>query len=458
MSKSQPYNPDTYIQPTTAEPSALQKKGPPARETAPNIDNFITVDPKVYTSKEIHDQEFDKLWTRAWLMAGMESDAAQPGEWFKFDVGHDSFIIVRGKDMELRALYNVCQHRGNRLVTEAFGRKPNFVCPYHSWMYDLTGENIRVTDEETFRPEALCGNLGLPSIRCETHGGLVFVNVDEDAPDLLTYLGGAADVISSYNLGEMNIVRDVLADAKANWKVGVHAFLESYHVHITHPGAFSAADEKYVQLDWYGHGNSRALYELGDASTRVQESQNISEVQRRFMEDAGVDMENYNDGNLGVRKAIQKVKRSPNNRFGFDYSNFTDEQLTDDWCLSLFPNTQFSLHPEGTMLTQWWPDPEDPARHIFRMTTLCAKLADGANAPWYMGVPPGTDISGRVRPPQMKVNADIEGVGPLVVEDLENLQESQHGMLSRGLKQVRFSQQEQKIQYFFAEWDRFMSS
>src|SRR3546814_8667124 len=85
----------------------------------------------------------------------------------KFDIGPESFIVVRGDNGGLHAHYNVCPHRGSQLVRDDMGSQNSFTCPFHSWQFDLDGKNTRVTDAETFRPDVLCHDKNLSSGRVE---------------------------------------------------------------------------------------------------------------------------------------------------------------------------------------------------------------------------------------------------------------------------------------------------
>ena len=73
------------------------------------------------------------MWTRVWLLLGRESEIPNPGDWQREDVGPESILMVRQQDGGVKAFYNVCQHRGNRLVHEERGSVRRFVCKYHSW-------------------------------------------------------------------------------------------------------------------------------------------------------------------------------------------------------------------------------------------------------------------------------------------------------------------------------------
>src|SRR5690606_21498403 len=127
-----------------------------------------------YSSRDFMDLEWSRMWSRTWTCAGRVSDLPEPGSYFTYDLGKEPFVTVRTHEGELRAFDNVCQHRGRLLVEKEFGRVAELVCPFHSWAFDLEGNCTRVTDEEVFGATALCGDLSLKSVRCETWGGFVF--------------------------------------------------------------------------------------------------------------------------------------------------------------------------------------------------------------------------------------------------------------------------------------------
>ena len=56
-------------------------------------------------------------------------------------------MIRRGA---VRAMINVCRHRGGELVPEGTGTAHRLTCPYHAWSYDLKGCLLGVYGEETF--------------------------------------------------------------------------------------------------------------------------------------------------------------------------------------------------------------------------------------------------------------------------------------------------------------------
>jgi len=94
-----------------------------------------------YFSEDIFQQEKERIFFREWFCAGREEELPDPGDYLVLDVAGESVLVVRTREGRLAAHYNVCRHRGSRLVPE--GCKGSFAggirCPYHSWTYTLDG-------------------------------------------------------------------------------------------------------------------------------------------------------------------------------------------------------------------------------------------------------------------------------------------------------------------------------
>ena len=119
-----------------------------------------------------------------------ETDVADANSCFTTEIGRESVNVVRTKEGALRAFYNVCLHRGNRIRhAKGPGGAVHFRCPYHLWTWDLDGELVEVPDADTFPQGIDCEALRLRSLKCDTWNGFVFVNLDPDAEPLLDYLG-----------------------------------------------------------------------------------------------------------------------------------------------------------------------------------------------------------------------------------------------------------------------------
>lgn len=416
------------------------------------------VDPSRYYSADFMRREWKSLWPRVWLIAGVRSDLEEPGDYFTFDVGPESFIIALNDENEVRAHYNVCPHRGNRIVHNDRGFVPSFTCAFHSWQFDLDGRNRNVTDAETFRPGVICGRPDLTSVRCEVHAGIIFINMDKDAPPLQDRLGLPAGYLEAYNLDEMRVVRHVRSEWAANWKTGVDAFYETYHLHAVHPQTATVMDDLGTQYDVYPHGASRMIVPLAKKSPRVDDQEGVDEGLAYMLAESGMDPENFDGSAREVRTALQKFKRKRAQALGLDYAALTDGQLTDSWATGIFPNVQIGLHPEGAFLMRFLPHATDPDRFYYDTMTLYRPVEDPSwRVPDWMGLPEGTDVSGEYRPETEHVAlGEAPNLGLVLDQDSDLLPVVQQGVRSRAFRGPLWSEQEVRLRHFHAELDRYI--
>ena len=350
--------------PQTIPVAVINPDAPPDSPEAkqPAIDNGTRNHGKAgYFSREHMALEWERLWTRSWLLAGVTADLEKPGDYFLFDIGRESIIVTRSAD-GIGAFYNVCSHRGARLVCEQRGNRSVFVCPFHAWSFHNNGALRRITDEETFHPEVVAHRPGLCAVRCEVHAGIVFVCMDERAPPLAESLGLPAGYLEAYAIDDMKVARHVRSEWGANWKVGVEAFYESYHLHVVHPETRGVMGDLNVQYDLYPHGASRMIVPLGQPSPRLHDQESVNEGLQMMLRDAGVDPSTFSGTAADVRRAIQVGKRERAARLGLDYSRFVDGQLSDSWATGVFPNVQMGCHPEAVFLMRFLPHETDPER------------------------------------------------------------------------------------------------
>ena len=408
-----------------------------------------------YFSREQMHLEWERMWTQSWLIAGVASDVPKVGDYFLFDIGQESIIVTR-TETGIRAFYNVCSHRGARLLDEPFGHKKRFVCPFHSWNFSDDGELIRITDEQTFQPEVVAHRPGLTPVACETHAGLIFVNMAEEPGELTAAIGLPAGYLSCYEIDRMCVVRHVRSEWGSNWKVGVEAFYESYHLHAVHPETRGVMGDLNVQYDIYPNGASRMIVPLGQPSPRGTDQTTVNEGLEMMLQDAGIDPATFSGTAAEVRAAIQRSKRERAERLGLDYSRFVDGQLSDSWATGVFPNVQMGCHPEAVFLMRFLPHPTDPERFFYDTMTLMLPVDDpNYRAPAWMGLPEGTDVTGRTRPAMEEYGIEEDAnLGLVLSQDSAFLPRVQEGMRSRGFKGQLWGEQEQRLRHFHVELQR----
>jgi phenylpropionate dioxygenase-like ring-hydroxylating dioxygenase large terminal subunit len=408
-----------------------------------------------YFSREYMAQEWEKMWTRSWLIAGVGSDIREVGDFFVFDIGQESIIVTRTEE-GIKAFYNVCSHRGSKLVWEERGNRKVFVCPFHSWSFHNNGELRRITDEETFQAEVIAHRPGLTPVACAEHAGIIFISMSDQPPPLAEAIGLPEGYLEAYNIDDMKVVRHVRSEWGSNWKVGVEAFYESYHLHAVHPETRGVMGDLNVQYDLYPNGASRMIVPLGQPSPRIHDQTTVTEGLKMMLADAGIDPEGFEGTAADVRQAIQAGKRERAERLGLDYSHFVDGQLSDSWATGIFPNVQIGCHPEALFLMRFLPHETDPERFYYDTMTLLIP-ADDPNycPPGWMGLPDDTDASGKVRPATEHYTIDEDAnLGMVLSQDSALLPVVQKGMRSRGFKGQLWGEQEQRLRHFHVELER----
>jgi carnitine monooxygenase subunit len=425
----------------------------------PDIDNGLDVPhPSRYYSREFTELEAQKLWPRVWLLAGVVSDIPEEGDYFVFTVGPEQIVVVRQADQSIKAFFNACSHRGNRVCLNERGSVAKFTCSFHGWQFGLDGKLARVTDEKTFDPRLIAHRPGLTEVRCESLGGIIFINMDGKAPPLREYIGIPPEYIERYQVDKMNVVHHVKSEWAANWKVGVDAFYETYHLPWVHPQT-QGVMEDFSQYDLYPNGASRMIVPICVKSHRVGDQETVDPYLQYMLKEGGIDPAAFKGSAREVRTAIQKSKRARAKRVGLShYEQFTDGQLTDSWATGLFPNVQMGMHPEGVFIMRFLPHATDPERFTYETVIMYRHVDDpDYTVPGWMGLPPGIDTTGATRPNAIHVPlGEKPNLGEVLDQDSELLPILQQGIKSRGFRGPLWSEQEQRVRHFHRELDRYI--
>ena len=188
-----------------------------------------------YLDPDFFAAEVELLWPRVWQMACRLEEIPNVGDFAEYEILDQSVIVLRTED-GARAFQNVCRHRGVQVVKGRGSRRGGFVCPFHGWCYGTDGRNTRVTmpsgfAEHNLRPE----DLDLTPVRCELWGGCAWINLDDAAPPLRSCIEPFATVHDAWKVESMRAEWWYACRLPTNWKLGVEAFVEQYHVLQSHP-------------------------------------------------------------------------------------------------------------------------------------------------------------------------------------------------------------------------------
>ncbi len=68
-----------------------------------------------YRSTEVFQTEKERIFCREWIGVCREEELPNPGDHRVLDALGENILLVRNREGQLRAFYNVCRHRGSRL-------------------------------------------------------------------------------------------------------------------------------------------------------------------------------------------------------------------------------------------------------------------------------------------------------------------------------------------------------
>lgn len=245
-------------------------------------DNFLPKEP--YLSKEFLELEKRKLWPKHWLMACREQEVAKNGQYVTFNIADESIVIVRDRAGELRAFFNVCQHRGKRL-TSGCGVTAKIYCKFHGWRWSLDGKNEKIIDQEDWGTSLTNADVDLKPVKLDRWGGWVFVNMDQNAEPLLEYLAPFVDAYRNYKMEDMRLSWYKSVRVPCNWKVALDVFIEGYHAQTAHPQSNTIAGYNLYNCRTFGPHSMfhwREMPVFGEASPNAPDLIGIKEDDERY--------------------------------------------------------------------------------------------------------------------------------------------------------------------------------
>ena len=193
-----------------------------------------------YRDPALAERERLRVFGDSWLLAGRSGQAARPGDHFTLDATGEPVVVVRDEAGVLRALSNVCRHRGAKVACAEQGHAAKLRCRYHGWTYGLDGA-LRGVPEfdgvEGFRRE----DNGLPALHVGEWGGLVWVHLGAAPPPLGEWLAPLERWGVSLDSLEWEARREYRVEC--DWKAYCDNYLDGgYHVNTLHPALAGAID------------------------------------------------------------------------------------------------------------------------------------------------------------------------------------------------------------------------
>jgi len=289
-----------------------------------------------FISADYFERERQTIFKHCWLNIGRVEQIPRPGDFFtkELAVCDANVLVLRGRDGQLRAFHNVCQHRGNRLIWERSGNcRSRVSCRYHGWTYDTTGALVQATDVKNFwnlQPEAH----HLAPIAIDTWKGFIFINLEPaPAEPLRKYLGEIADQLDDYPFEQLTTCFSYSVRERANWKIAATSQEEGYHVPYIHHQSHGRA----IYSD--ARGNYRSLdIELFGRHHRILTAPNLNFQPSEVEKIAGSHMPGFVDS-FAENGSAAKAEGQP----------------SIPGYYSIFPNFHFLALPGNYLSYNFWP-------------------------------------------------------------------------------------------------------
>lgn len=217
-----------------------------------------------YTDPERLQREIDVLFRQFPIIVGHAQQLVEPGAFFTHDTTGVPILVTRNRQGVVKAMVNVCRHRGARVVNEPCGKANTFACPYHAWTYDLDGGLRGLRHAEGFGAFEKSAH-ALVELPAYERFGLIWVRPSHtpeaalggapEALDIDAWLAPMAEQLGSLDLSEHVIFREWSVHREMNWRIALEGFQETYHFCSAHKDTACSTylDNQAVYLDQYPH-------------------------------------------------------------------------------------------------------------------------------------------------------------------------------------------------------------
>ena len=210
-----------------------------------------------YTDLRYFERECNTVLSSTWQFAGRASAIPNAGDSVLASVAGSAIFLMRQKSGEVSAFYNVCPHRGAKVMPAACQSAHSITCPYHNWNFSLDGQlrgrphfygadqhDRASPDDDVERPS-------LWAIRTALFFDWVFVNLDGTAPPLERFLAPLIDRLHGFDCSGCVFGGELSFDVPTNWKLAHENFFDILHKIAIHPELQEAAPiQTNVRYEW----------------------------------------------------------------------------------------------------------------------------------------------------------------------------------------------------------------
>ena len=191
-----------------------------------------SLDQRFYKDESIFDLEKNHIFYDSWIFIGHESQIPNKGDYFVYKLLDEEIIVLRNKENEVKAFFNVCRHRGSRICLEESGNTSRFSCPYHSWTYNLDGKLLAA---KSLREGIDKSTLGLHTCNIASVSGMLLINLSDNPQSLANLQSDLKEPFEMFGFEDLKVAAHKNYPIASNWKLAVENYQECYHCAPAHP-------------------------------------------------------------------------------------------------------------------------------------------------------------------------------------------------------------------------------
>ena len=403
-----------------------------------------------YTSEEFAKLERERMWPYVWQFAAREEDLPEPGDFVVYENVGRTYLVVRQDDGSIRAMHNVCLHRGRKLRTED-GSAEKFVCPFHGFAWNKDGSFNSMPCQWDF-PHLNEDEMDLPEAEVGRWAGYVFIREEKGGPSLEEYLAPLPEHFKRWRHEECVTVARVAKQVPANWKVVMEAFMEAWHTVVTHPQLLPFTGDCNAAYRNWGDNVNANFTPFGVMSPHIAEGQGEQWIVDEFIKYNGRSSDNYDptgdpmaisvpEGQTARQALGAAMRKAYTEQTGYDHEDATDAELLDGLVYNVFPN----FAPWGgfmpNIVYRWFPG-KTVDTSVMEVRIL-ARVAKGQPMPHGAPLKFLTLDQRWTEAPELGVLADV------FEQDMDNLPYVQEGLHASKNGKVNFGNyQEIRIRQF----------
>jgi Rieske 2Fe-2S family protein len=322
-------------------PSLVKTQDPPALKKA--MEPYVgakSLPQKYFVSPDIFTKEQAEIFSKEWLLVGHQSQIPDAGDYIVQRVNCESLFVILDRGAKIHGFFNVCRHRGSRLIEDNCGKRTAIQCPYHAWTYGLDGRLVGAPHMDEV-PGFRKADYSLHPVKLALWEGFIFVNLADsgtrlrseatarqaprDFISLERWFAPLAGKFSRWNLSALRSAKRIEYSVRANWKLIFENYSECYHCLGVHPelskiSPYDSAENDLTKGPFLGGfmriAKGKSLTMSGNACA------------------------------LGIADKDEEGEEAKHRVFYY----------------SIFPNMLLSLHPDYVMVHQLWP--QSPERTL----------------------------------------------------------------------------------------------